>query len=73
MAGPNQVRYEWYDFTEQLVSLPQPKMKKKTFLFSLLPNTVTNIMYNITPSHNIQKNADMNKYCNNAATSLQAP
>ena len=54
------------------MSLPQPKIKKKYLLFSLLPNTVTNIMYRNTPSHNIQQKADMKKYCNSAATDLQA-
>ena len=51
--------------------LPQPKIKKKRRLFSLLPNTVTNIMYSITPSHNIQQNADMKKYWSSIATSTQ--
>ena len=54
-----------------LVDLPQPNTKKKRILLSLLPNTVTNIMYSITPSHNIQQKADMNKYCKSAATNLQ--
>ena len=47
-------------------------MKKKSRLFNLLPNTVTKNMYSITPSHNIQQKTDMKKYCNNAATNLQA-
>ena len=29
-------------------------------------------MYRNTPSHNIQQKADMKKYCNSAATDLQA-
>jgi len=51
--------------------LPQPRTKKKRRRLNLLPNTVTNIIKSITPSHNIQQKADMKKYCNNAATALQ--
>ena len=46
-------------------------MKKKSRLFNLLPNTVTNNMYSITPSHNIQQKADIKIYCNRAAMNLQ--
>ena len=48
--------------------LPQPKIKKNHLRFILLPNTVINIMYSITPSHNIQQKADVKKYCSSAAT-----
>ena len=62
--------YGIYTLNEQQC-LPQPKIKKKRRRFSLLPNTVTNIMYSITPSHNIQQNADVKKYCRSTATVMQ--
>ena len=44
MAGPVYVSEKEFYWNIFIKGLPQPKMKKKRRLFSLLPNTVTNIM-----------------------------